>query len=958
MKTRYTYVLWIVLIGTWLCASPAISDSTYLQSQTLTEEERAFIELFDYAPPKPDVSVGIGEPTAKTTIWMDYFDMGETGWTTVDHTASTSANWRSVDLGAPYGSALWAGPAGAGPFPGMSYLPSMNTQAVTKPGVLDFTGMGGDYYILYWAQDVDLSNDTEDYGKIEMYNQVDGKWDTLYIIPPGLNTQGMVKHQVYLNDTYDDHTQARLRFIFFSNHDNQVDEGWYIDDVKITRVPWVYVAPESFEYGFPPKDWTTQFTNPIYKWIRATETKHTGTASCKVQAELDQDEWLITPKFVIPGLASCYLTFWWNHETNENNHINIKASINDGVTWPYNVDVIDSADLDNFWEREKVIDLSFLAGHDNVRIAWQYVGSNGRNFFIDDVKIISSETIIYENNMDSPAATMNFEQAPASGDLWHWIGLGHETMTNNDGYPIYKSFPNAWFCGYPTSVRSDGQGRTAQGRGSWWPIEHNYRSFNCSLVSPNIDISGWTPLDIMLIQFYNRRMQEHGTFHLEASSNGGVTWVPLEYFNTDTNEGRSTAGGWRYNYYSSIKGWGGASQFKFRFVAGMNSLTFKDYSYWYIDNVRVVTDIAGPKIVHTPLRNTFSTSSRTISAEIEDDSGIGTPHPRVYYRINGTGNWSDNYVTLSLYEGNTWVGTLPGQAAGSTVDYFIEARDNAPIPNISTAPENAPILDYYSYKVLPSSAKILVYYDGIDTEPDAYTRGLSSITTKGVNYDVYQRKSTDPATTILSYYDMVIWDEGTFLTASQQAALITFLNSGTVANPHKLFIVGEDIGQWHKDDEFYQRYLNASFVYDNPNTRELIGWGRYIDELKAENPDVIEFSQYADGNFSDSLLYYYYSSGKYNEIAAISVVKPGPDYNPDDPEHNTDFLYDIVYFAFPFSGIPDDQQISIMQRVYNLLGNPWLPIPSLSWWGFILTILLISVVLLIKRIKLPIKDQG
>lgn len=79
---------------------------------------------------------------------------------------------------------------------------------------------------------------------------------------------------------------------------------------------------------------------------------------------------------------------------------------------------------------------------------------------------------------------------------------------------------------------------------------------------------------------------------------------------------------------------------------------------------------------HTPLTSTGETSPRTAVVIIRSDQKLaltGTNRPRLYYQVNG-GNY--NYVNPSYVNLDTFRFTIPGQSAGSVVNYYIAAQDS------------------------------------------------------------------------------------------------------------------------------------------------------------------------------------------------------------------------------------------------------------------------------------------
>lgn len=116
------------------------------------------------------------------------------------------------------------------------------------------------------------------------------------------------------------------------------------------------------------------------------------------------------------------------------------------------------------------------------------------------------------------------------------------------------------------------------------------------------------------------------------------------------------------------------------------------------------------KLVHTPdplwiaharLRDTDLVADRTVIAHIQHLSGIA--NATLYYTSSLT-DPSAPYalpMTLTDPEQNVWTATIPAQAAGAVVQYYIEAEANSGKTQMRpiTAPDGM-----YSYTVLPTAA--------------------------------------------------------------------------------------------------------------------------------------------------------------------------------------------------------------------------------------------------------------
>lgn len=86
----------------------------------------------------------------------------------------------------------------------------------------------------------------------------------------------------------------------------------------------------------------------------------------------------------------------------------------------------------------------------------------------------------------------------------------------------------------------------------------------------------------------------------------------------------------------------------------------------------------------------------TVYADATDSDGTLTS-VALFYQVDGGGFGS---VAMSVLSGDTYTGTIPGQADGSAVDYYVAATDND--TQTSTSPYDAPT-SFYSYSVAPEA---------------------------------------------------------------------------------------------------------------------------------------------------------------------------------------------------------------------------------------------------------------
>jgi len=114
-------------------------------------------------------------------------------------------------------------------------------------------------------------------------------------------------------------------------------------------------------------------------------------------------------------------------------------------------------------------------------------------------------------------------------------------------------------------------------------------------------------------------------------------------------------------------------------------------------------DVTGPTITYTPLTNTPSTGSRTLTVGITDASGVnitGANQPTLYFRKGTTGAYATATGTITG-SGNsvsvTFTLNQPGLVAGDVVQYYVAAQDQLGNGG-ANPPSNCP----NQYTILPT----------------------------------------------------------------------------------------------------------------------------------------------------------------------------------------------------------------------------------------------------------------
>lgn len=231
------------------------------------------------------------------------------------------------------------------------------------------------------------------------------------------------------------------------------------------------------------------------------------------------------------------------------------------------------------------------------------------------------------------------------------------------------------------------------------------------------------------------------------------------------------------------------------------------------------SDLIPPTITHKSQTNTFQLT-QTISAQIGDAQGVSADS--IYYNV-GTGWVAAAHDSVNIST-NTYYFHIPAQVRGTSIKYYISAKDGSPSHNRAVVPLNAPEV-YYQYKILPSlGVKFLYAYSSYqDYRPykdnPAYINALNAV--PGLpSYDTFNR---DNGGALFYLYDMIFYNSpgpGSLDDENINAeALMTFLDSGTPAAKKKLFMTSEGYA-WmqygYSNDnpatKFFNQYLHAQWL--------------------------------------------------------------------------------------------------------------------------------------------------
>jgi len=156
------------------------------------------------------------------------------------------------------------------------------------------------------------------------------------------------------------------------------------------------IFSENFEQGtFPPDGWTVQQTNENETWAQADGLMDSQYAASVLYDDALglQDEWLISPSIDLSSHTSLYLNFTaalsygYSISPYNNYDVFVKISTDGGTTWSSIWSENDLGVFGEYTENHVTINLSAAINATDVKIAFQYLGTDGGQLLIDNVSV-------------------------------------------------------------------------------------------------------------------------------------------------------------------------------------------------------------------------------------------------------------------------------------------------------------------------------------------------------------------------------------------------------------------------------------------------------------------------------------------------------------------------------------------------------------------------------------------
>jgi hypothetical protein len=332
-------------------------------------------------------------------------------------------------------------------------------------------------------------------------------------------------------------------------------------DVPVTMkihkmLPPVELFTEDFESYmpatpvFPPVGWSIQNTSSS-TWYKYSS----GYARCSEDNTGAQDEWLISETFDCSALPVVGISMYFYMATPNDDYVEILGSTDNGVTW--NNMIVNITGYMSSALRSYDI-TSWAAGQSQVKIAWRWVSGaslTGSDYmYFRQFKIGAPSYVASGVSEDFNGAWGTYGDNPPAG--WTILDFGSESP------PVWNN--NDWYKYYYSTFGSD------CARTYYSP----YETRNEWLITPTIDCSAMTEVELMFRQYFYYYSGAAGYGAIEGSIDNGTTWTVMVVNQSAT---QST------NYYSfDISSWAaGQSQVKLAF----HYTAPQPGRYWYIDDV-------------------------------------------------------------------------------------------------------------------------------------------------------------------------------------------------------------------------------------------------------------------------------------------------------------------------------------------------------------------------------------
>ena len=192
------------------------------------------------------------------------------------------------------------------------------------------------------------------------------------------------------------------------------------------------ILDEGFESGWPPSGWTVlEVGASSQQWGQATDYKHSGNYSAKVDYDLnsEEDTWLVTEARDLSSCSSCTLAYWqrghWIPDYYEYWGLWVSTTSQTDTSTFTEVKEVGPG-TEDVWEFEEVA-LSAYCGQSTVYLAFRYKETNGTDWWVDDI------TVLVPSSGATDSGTVT--SIPIS---YNWLADGYDRLGHGWGEILWE----------------------------------------------------------------------------------------------------------------------------------------------------------------------------------------------------------------------------------------------------------------------------------------------------------------------------------------------------------------------------------------------------------------------------------------------------------------------------------------------------------------------------------------
>jgi hypothetical protein len=311
-------------------------------------------------------------------------------------------------------------------------------------------------------------------------------------------------------------------------------------------------------------------------------------------------------------------------------------------------------------------------------------------------------------------------------------------------------------------------------------------------------------------------------------------------------------------------------------------------AYCYEDQAATVTVVSGTATVQDFPMN--PAANWTVEGTVTEE-GTGTPLEATIEFLG----------TPEMAQSDPATGYYSVQVCAGTYTMRVSAPLHRPEEREVTVDESQ--TQDFVLELLPCT---LLVDDDVGDGYETYYEG--ALDAAGQEYDVWSvTVDGSPGADDLAGYGRLVWltgdDSANTLTASEQAALTTYLDDGG-----RLFVSGQDIGWDIGDSSFYAAYLHADYISDDTDSYELAG----LDYLAGVDVTI------EGGDGANNQAYPSDITPLGGAVAVMDYLSQGL-YGGVAYQNDT---YGVVYFSFGFEAINNQpDRTEVMSRTLSWLGG-------------------------------------